>query len=730
MHFLLLARALAVFFLVAIPAQAQTQGGSTVGPRVTSDQLLRDSTLNPNRATGQITVAPPVVPCGPSTVNWSVGAQSCSAAYPGGADGSSTTVQSTAGATVGTASAVCTSGVVTATGTCIAAASCNAAALSWTVSGKTCSANIAATSSGNSATINDVTAPETGSATYSCFNGTFTQQGATCATTAASCASQIVTWTVGGSTCSATTALTNSGGTASVSDVTGPTLGAANYACSNGTLSLQAGSTCSTAPAACSAQAVSWTQGANTCTASYTGGNDGTSQTVTDSTAPTVGSATSTCTNGVVSTAGSCAAATNCSAGQSLQWVVSSRQCTGTSSAGTSGNTISVTASGTNTGTAPFMCQADGSYALQAGATCNPGGAGDGGASCGSLPAGTPWAGAGSASCALTDPSPVLLSGTSLQVVDNVGFYQGSATVTCANGAIQLVNASCAQAQGGNPACPAGSNFQWTVGAATCIGALPAGDVGTLYSAVDSTTGADGGTLGATGLKPYSCTSSGWAPTGGAATCAVSGLSCPGQLQTWTSGANTCQGSTSASPPGSSVNIANTVPANTGGAMYQCNGSTGGWVLQPGSTCTANPVGCPSVFMEWQDAAFCQTPGDSSLCCSGTFAALASGGSGFATDSTGPTTGTAWSSCTNGTRSFTSASCAVPPPPPPPPPPCPSIAAGTYTPAVLGCGGSQGNAAVPQTAEGGTAWLTFPGNTAWGMYTCTSGSYAWAASGC
>ena len=729
MHFPLLARVLAICLLAAIPAQAQTQGGNAVGPRVTSDQLLRDSTLNPYRATGQIVI--PVVPCGASTVNWSVGAQSCSAAYPGGADGSSTVVQDTVAPSVGTANVVCTTGVASASGTCNAVVNCNAATLSWVVGGKTCSANAPATSSGSNAALTDATAPDTGNATYACFNGTFTPQaGSTCATTATACSAAALSWVVGGKTCSANAPLTNSGSNAALADATGPDTGNATYACSNGTFTLQAGSTCATTGAACAAQGVAWTQGANSCNGAYTGGGNSTSQTVTDATAPTTGSATSTCNNGVVATAGSCAVVTSCSAGQSLQWVVSSRQCTGTSSAGTSGNTISVNASGTNSGTAPFQCQADGSYALQAGATCNPGGGGDGGSSCGSLPAGTPWAGFGSASCALSDPSPVLLSGTSLQVIDNVGFYQGSATVTCANGQIQLVNANCAQAQGGSPACPAGSNFQWTVGAATCIGALPAGDVGTLYSAADSDASAATGTLGSSGLKPYSCTASGWAATGGAATCAVSGLSCPGQLQTWTSGANVCQASTAATPAGSTVNIANTAPAYTGGATYLCNGSTGAWDLQAGSTCTANPVGCPAVFMEWQDGAFCATPGNSSLCCSGTFAALSSGGSGTASDSTGVTTGTAGSSCLNGTRSYTYASCAVPPPPPPPPPPCPSIPAGTYTPAALGCSGSQGNAYVPQTPEGGTAWLTFSGNTAWGKYTCTSGSYAWAGSGC
>lgn len=61
----------------------------------------------------------------------------------------------------------------------------------------------------------------------------------------------------------------------------------------------------STAPpppaGACVAQAVTWTQGASTCNASYGGGQSGTSALLSDLTAPTTGSVTAICTAGVLS---------------------------------------------------------------------------------------------------------------------------------------------------------------------------------------------------------------------------------------------------------------------------------------------------------------------------------------------------------------------------------------------------------------------------------------------
>jgi hypothetical protein len=55
-----------------------------------------------------------------------------------------------------------------------------------------------------------------------------------------------------------------------------------------------------TSPAACTSQTVNWTQGANSCTASYPGGQSGTSVALSDIIAPATGTVTATCTNGAV----------------------------------------------------------------------------------------------------------------------------------------------------------------------------------------------------------------------------------------------------------------------------------------------------------------------------------------------------------------------------------------------------------------------------------------------
>jgi hypothetical protein len=66
-----------------------------------------------------------------------------------------------------------------------ASGACKAAAVTWTVAGATCTANIAATASGANAEVKDLSAPSFGAASFSCSNGVVSSKPA--ASLAASC---------------------------------------------------------------------------------------------------------------------------------------------------------------------------------------------------------------------------------------------------------------------------------------------------------------------------------------------------------------------------------------------------------------------------------------------------------------------------------------------------------------------------------------------------------------
>ncbi|HRO48917.1 MAG TPA: hypothetical protein PLW75_02150 [Hyphomicrobium sp.] len=118
-----------------------------------------------------------------------------------------------------------------------------AAGTTWTVAGKTCTAGAALTiDHGSTGIATDSTAPTTGSATYSCSGGVPTlQAGATCVEGCTVAAG--TTWTVAGKTCTAPAALSIAhGGTGTATDATAPTTGSATYSCANGSTSVTASS--------------------------------------------------------------------------------------------------------------------------------------------------------------------------------------------------------------------------------------------------------------------------------------------------------------------------------------------------------------------------------------------------------------------------------------------------------------------------------------------------------
>jgi hypothetical protein len=60
-----------------------------------------------------------------------------------------------------------------------------------------------------------------------------------------SCAATTISWTVSGATCSASIATTNNGSTSSVSDSSAPTTGSAQFLCTNGVFGSPISPSCS-----------------------------------------------------------------------------------------------------------------------------------------------------------------------------------------------------------------------------------------------------------------------------------------------------------------------------------------------------------------------------------------------------------------------------------------------------------------------------------------------------
>lgn len=306
--------------------------------------------------------------------------------------------------------------------------------------------------------------------------------------------------------------------------------------------------------------------------------------------------------------------------------------------------------------------------------------------------------------CQLNDPVPATPSGQQVQVVDNVGVYQGQATGVCNNGAWSLVSTSCYRATGAAPAC-ARTVQTWTVGGVSCLSTLVEADQGLSGPLVDADTSSSTGTTGSTGTKYYTCGSSGWvADSQPAPTCAgASPPPCGNMNPSWSVNGNTCSGTLGQANHGTSASVPNQTANLQGSATYICNSGT--WSIQSGATCSPATIGCPSVFNEWTDTGFCNDPGDGARCCSATFAALAHGASATVSDSTGTSTGSIGTSCSNGTRSFLAPlTCTLR---------CSAVPAGTYTEAQFGCnvGTNNGNASLAATVKGSEATLFFSGTT-------------------
>jgi cytochrome c len=118
-------------------------------------------------------------------------------------------------------------------------AACRATALTWGAPG--CSGNVQAAASGASALLADITGPSTGSATFTCTDGTWVAIASNCAQPVApppppaGCTATPVAWTVNGLTCQAEIEGVAEGALRLVRNTNPATRGFAQFTCTGGT---------------------------------------------------------------------------------------------------------------------------------------------------------------------------------------------------------------------------------------------------------------------------------------------------------------------------------------------------------------------------------------------------------------------------------------------------------------------------------------------------------------
>lgn len=210
-------------------------------------------------------------------------------------------------------------------------------------------------------------------------------------------------WAVAGSTCTPNEGQPKqiaSGSNYTFVDSTGASRGQASHSCSNGSLTLLQPAQCEPLPAiACNTHVLTWSENGTQCRPN--GGEptqlDAGSSHSFQASGSTVGSATFTCDGGLLVASGparcSVASGSACS-GTAVSWLVDGRTChadNATASVANGGRYAFYDATGSNTGTASFVCNA-GVLQVEAGAVCSDGtrvsdsfggdgGAADGGAS-------------------------------------------------------------------------------------------------------------------------------------------------------------------------------------------------------------------------------------------------------------------------------------------------------------------------------------------------------------
>lgn len=435
-----------------------------------------------------------------------------------------------------------------------------------------------------------------------------------------------VSWNgAGGISCTGqTSAIIAHQANGTVSDNTAPNTGTTTVTCNNGTLVATTPQSCVAAATACTGTNVNWTVGSNTCNGFAPTTNSGSSTSVSDSTAPTLGSATYSCNNGTFTpsgqTCGRPCPSTN------VTWSTAGVSCSGTLPAANPDAISGTTSSGPNSGAATYQCngQTGAFNSTPNSSFCSPPSGCAGGGT-------TTW----TVSATCSGFLPTLNNGQSGTVTSSNG-NSGSVTVNCNSGTFTQSSPTCT---GSTPSasCPAGSAVSWSVGANTCNGTLP----GTVPSGSSSATVTDS-TAPTTGSSTFFCNNGSLTQNGGA-TCNATAASCPaGSAVSWSVGGNTCNGTLASqvASGSSSPSVTDNTAPTTGSSTFTCN--NGSLTQNGGATCNAAATNCPA------GSAVSWNVGGNT--CNGTLPANVANGavSGTVTDSTAPTTGSTTFFCNNG----------------------------------------------------------------------------------
>jgi hypothetical protein len=130
---------------------------------------------------GAVMPEPPPLACAAQPLTWTVGGNTCSGVGVETASGSVASIVASVGANTGTAAFACTNGsfgAAAAGATCNARpveplTNCAAQTLTWSVSGNTCSGAGAAAVSGAVSNVTATVGANTGTAAFTCTNGSF-----------------------------------------------------------------------------------------------------------------------------------------------------------------------------------------------------------------------------------------------------------------------------------------------------------------------------------------------------------------------------------------------------------------------------------------------------------------------------------------------------------------------------------------------------------------------------
>lgn len=446
---------------------------------------------------------------------------------------------------------------------------CPATTLSWLVAASGCSAEAPQTASGASVLLQDDTEPTVGSARFACVDGNWgSATQASCAVPPPRpCAAQQQQWQVDGQSCSGTTAEAASGESRTASDDTGPAVGSAVFACSNGRWGPATQARCAVPPpAACGPAPVSWTVGGATCRAALAAAESGAQVQAVDGEAPETGSATYSCSNGAWSgpQQASCSAPPppQACAAQTVQWTSGGQACEATLAAAASGTAATaVDESGPAVGVAPYACN-DGRWLPAGPAQCSV-----------PPPAACParlqaWTVGGLGCSGLV---PAAESGAEALALDDVEPLLGSAAFACSNGSWgPPLRARCEPPPPPRP-CVA-QVLGWEVSGLSCSGRAPTVESGASAAVAD----AEGPALGA---ALFSCSNGTWgAPQ--AASCAVPPpRACTAQALSWSVGANSCTAQVPGAASGAWAQARTSGGATLGSARFACH--DGQWQLQP-----------------------------------------------------------------------------------------------------------------------------------------------------